>query len=72
MRALESIILGSLTINGTAPDWDPELKNAIKNANNGQLLIAPLDNLSNCLDAAEYPIACTYVYTICDNGGYIL
>ncbi len=72
VNAINTIIQGSLSVNGKPPAG---MDTVVAEANNNHMLTDPLATKSVCLDSANDDTlgACAYTYNLCDDGnGYLI
>lgn len=72
VRAINTIIQGSLSVNGSPP---ANIVAIVTEANNGQMITDPLGSAAVCLTDATTGMlgACGYTYSLCDGGsGYLI
>lgn len=69
LSAINTIVLGMVSINGEAPASILAVYNAIKEANNGQPLLDPQYDKPVCMDVdGNSGKVCSYTYRRCDTG----
>lgn len=72
IKAIETVVLASLSVGGTTPDLTA-IKAGLMAMNNNVLLVDPFNTKNVCLDDVGAPGSdCRYYYGQCNNGGYIL
>jgi len=72
VRAINTIIQGSLSANGSPP---ASMAAVVAEANNGQMITDPLGTTAVCYTNAAGTTtgACGYTYSLCDDGaGYLI